>query len=261
MREVESMDGVALHRMEERLHVRVVGDLAGSIHALYDAERGQPMAKGIGRVLDPAVAVEDHARVRASMEDGAIERRQRKASVFARAETPADDPPRVTVHHDGQVGPGPGDLHVRDVTDPDLIRSRGQELELAVGDAGEKPVQARNPAIELGHSRTQPRLAHEPSDAASADRRARRDERTVDPGTAVRAPTALEDPSDLAKKDAIVPAACTVTAPSPGVVARARDPVQRTHPLHLEPFALALDEREDFRLRSAENPRAASRAQ
>ena len=78
--EGEAVDGIALHRVEERLHVRVVGDLPWPVHALHEAERGEPIAKGIGRVLDAAVAVEDDAGARAPIAHGVIERREGEAA-------------------------------------------------------------------------------------------------------------------------------------------------------------------------------------
>jgi len=63
-------------------------------------------------------------------------------------DAPADDTTGVTIHDDGQVAPGPGDLQVRDVADPHLIASGGDTIELTVGDARKEPVQPRNAPIE-----------------------------------------------------------------------------------------------------------------
>src|SRR5947207_13938130 len=90
------MDRVALHGVEERLHVRVVGDLAWSIHALHEAERGEPLAERVGGILHPTVAVEDHAGARAATEHGVIERRQCEPRAFGRAQAPAEAPARGT---------------------------------------------------------------------------------------------------------------------------------------------------------------------
>jgi hypothetical protein len=86
---------VALHGVEERFHVGVVGDLAGAVHALHEAERGQPISEGIGGVFDAAVGVEDDPGARASVEDGAIEGGQREADVAGGPEALADDASRV----------------------------------------------------------------------------------------------------------------------------------------------------------------------
>ncbi len=41
--EGDAVDDVRLQRMEEGLHVGVVGDLPRSVHALHEAPRGQPV--------------------------------------------------------------------------------------------------------------------------------------------------------------------------------------------------------------------------
>jgi hypothetical protein len=57
------MNDVRLHRVEERLHVGVVCDLLPwPVHALHEAERGQPGAEGIRGVLDAPVGMEDEPR-------------------------------------------------------------------------------------------------------------------------------------------------------------------------------------------------------
>ena len=60
-REGVAVDGIALQRVEERLHVR---DLPGPVYALHEAEGGEAIAEGIGRILDATVAVEDEAGAR-----------------------------------------------------------------------------------------------------------------------------------------------------------------------------------------------------
>ncbi len=77
-----------------------------------------------------------------------VERGEGEPDVARGAEAPADDTTGVTIHDDGQVAPGPGDLQVRDVADPHLIASGGDTIELTVGDARKEPVQPRNAPIE-----------------------------------------------------------------------------------------------------------------
>src|SRR5262249_35133830 len=161
------------------------GDLAWAVHALHETEGGQPIPEGIGRILDPAVAVKDHARARAAMEDGAVEGREGQPRIFGRPEAPPEDSSRVTVHDDGQVPPDAGDLEEGDVAAPHLSGSRGQALELAVGNAGKEAVQPRDPTIELGCPRAQPRLAHEPSNASATHSHAGGHEGPMHPRTAI----------------------------------------------------------------------------
>lgn len=52
---------LGFHRVEERLHVRVVVHLAGRVHALQDAELGQTRAVLERGGLDASVAVEHEA--------------------------------------------------------------------------------------------------------------------------------------------------------------------------------------------------------
>jgi hypothetical protein len=100
------------------------------------------------------------------MEDGAVERRESQARIFGRAEAPADDPPRVAIHDDGQVPPGGGDRQIRDVADPDLIRDGGESIELAIGDASEEAVQPGKPPSRPPCASTMVRAMASPRPAA-----------------------------------------------------------------------------------------------
>src|SRR5512145_1536039 len=131
------------------------------------------------------------------MSHGVVERRQRQPRVLVGPETPAEDPPRVAIHDDGQVAPGPAHLHIGDVADPDLIWSRGQAIELAVGDAGKEPVQAGNSSVELHRPGPQPRLAHESLDPPPADPRTGSPERLVNPEAPIRPATGFEQRPDV----------------------------------------------------------------
>src|SRR5438270_8129208 len=53
-----------LHRMKERLHVRVVVHLAGAVHTLSDTEPRELAAVFEGSVLDAAVAMKHERRSR-----------------------------------------------------------------------------------------------------------------------------------------------------------------------------------------------------
>jgi hypothetical protein len=73
-------------------------------------------------------------------------------------------------------------FQVGEVADPDLIRRRGQAIELAVEDARKEPVQPGHAAIELQRAGAEARLAQEPTDAPAAHPHARGGEGAVDPG-------------------------------------------------------------------------------
>ena len=127
--EVDPVHDVALHRVEERLHMRVVRDLPRSVHALHKAQGRQPMAEGVCRIRDPPVAVEDDAGARAPVGDGMVERPERQPRILLRPQAPAQDAPGVAIHDHGQVPPRARHLQIREVADPDLIRPRGQAIE------------------------------------------------------------------------------------------------------------------------------------
>src|SRR5262245_52504268 len=181
------MDGVALHRMEERLHIRVVGDFSRPVHALHETQGGQAIAERVGGVLDAAVAMEDDAGPRLPMADGTVEGRQREAGVLGGAEAPAEDPARVAVHDDGEIAPGAIDFQIGDVADPDLIRPRRQAIKLAVGDARKEPVKPWDATIELQRAGSEARLTQEATDTSSAHPHPCSGERALDPRSPVRA--------------------------------------------------------------------------
>src|SRR5262245_5761389 len=253
VREDETMHGVALHRVEERLHVGIVRDLPRPVHALHKAEGGQPLAEQMGRVLDTSVAVEDDAGSRVPIAHRMVERRKRQARVLRGPETPADDAPGVAIHHNGEVAPRAADLQVRDVAHPDLIGARGHPIELTVGNAGEEPVQARDAPVELHRAGPQPGLPHESGDAPTADPDGGAGECVEHPGAAIGTAAALEDRLDLVEQHQVLLAPGTLAAAAPRVVARPRDAVQHAQSLQTEPCALAVEEFEDFRLRAEEN--------
>src|SRR6266498_3323332 len=152
-----------------------------------------------------------------------------------------------------EIAPCPADLQIGDVPHPDLIRTRGQAIELAVGDAREEGVQPRNGPIQLRGSGAQARLAHKPRDPPPADPRAGGAESLVDPGAAIRPPALHKDGLDRTQQRLVLPAARAGASAPPGVVASPRDTVESAHPVHAKAGALGIDKREDLRLRSEQN--------
>ncbi len=63
--EVSSVDSVRLHGMEERLDEGVVAELAGTFHALDDAQRREPRPACVGGEFHAAIGVEDQPWSRA----------------------------------------------------------------------------------------------------------------------------------------------------------------------------------------------------
>jgi len=77
----------------------------------------------------------------APMVDGVVERGQRQPGIPVAAHAPPHDPPRVAIHHHGQIAPRRADLQIRDVPHPHLVWARGHTSELAVRHAREERVQ------------------------------------------------------------------------------------------------------------------------
>lgn len=75
----------------------------------------------------------------------------------------------------------------------------------------------------------------------------------VDPRTAVGAVAGLETLPDQAQQPSIVACVAARLAPTPRVVAAARDPQLFAEPPDGEPVPLLIDEREDIALRSEQN--------
>ena len=56
--EATAMIDLRLHRMEEGLDEGVIGDLAGTVHALSEAQFGDSLLEGASSVFDAPVGVE-----------------------------------------------------------------------------------------------------------------------------------------------------------------------------------------------------------
>src|SRR6185369_3951359 len=83
---------LALHRVEERLHVRVVVHLAGPIHALHHPEALQLAPELEVRELDAAIAVEQHARANAPALGRTPQGFSGERRIAPATEAPAHDP-------------------------------------------------------------------------------------------------------------------------------------------------------------------------
>src|SRR4029079_15418774 len=71
--EAHAVDDVRLEGVEEGLHVGVVAGSAATGHALAHSPRAEPVAKLVGGVLAPAIAVEDKTAARITTTDRSVE--------------------------------------------------------------------------------------------------------------------------------------------------------------------------------------------
>src|SRR6266581_4651664 len=94
-----AVDGIGLHGVEERFDEGVVADLAGALHALGDSEGCQAGPEGIGRVFHSAVGMKNQRRLAASPQPSTIEGIQGQRKITPEAQTPAEDPPRVSIQN------------------------------------------------------------------------------------------------------------------------------------------------------------------
>jgi len=76
-----AMNHIRLHLMEERLHERIVRDLARTVHALGDLQLFEPLAERIDIVFNTPIRVEDQPRWRAAPGHRMIERTQGQCNI------------------------------------------------------------------------------------------------------------------------------------------------------------------------------------
>src|SRR5437879_11626601 len=91
------MIDLRLHRMEEGLDEGVIGDLAGTVHALSEAQFGDSLLEGASSVFDAPVGVEHQLRAGSAAAHGAVERLEREPDVLPSSVAPAHD--AATVLH------------------------------------------------------------------------------------------------------------------------------------------------------------------
>ena len=72
------------------------------------------------------------------MEYRSIERCERQSHIFVSAQTPTHDPTRILVDDNCQIPPLPPDLEIRNIAYPHPVRTIGNDIELAVGNASEE---------------------------------------------------------------------------------------------------------------------------
>src|SRR5439155_5186363 len=126
---------------------------------------------------------------------------------------------------------------------PDLVRPRGQAIELAVGDAGKESVQPGHPAVELHRPGPQARRAHQPLDPPPTAPRAGGPEALVDPRAAIRPATGLEQRTHQTQQAPVLFRTGALAPMAPRVVASAGDAVECAHPRQRKASAFAVNER------------------
>src|SRR2546428_11886369 len=178
--------------MKERLHMCVVARGPPARRALPEAQDPEAIAERPRGVLAAAITVEDEAGARAAAADGRIEHRPGEVGVARPRERPGEHPAGALVQHDGQKAPPPADGQVRNVPDPDLIEAPGDAGPESIGMLAEEAMEPGIGAVELGHARAQAGRAHQPRDAAPADRPPLGPQRALEAGTPLSAGTFLE---------------------------------------------------------------------
>src|SRR5260370_29383603 len=223
-REPRAVDQLCLQRMKERLHMRVVARGRPARGALPDAQDPEAIAERPRGILAAAITVEDEAGAWAAAADGRIEHRQGEVGVACPRERPGEHPAGALVQHDCQEAPPPDDGHVRNVSDPDLIgapRDAGPE---AIGMLAEEAMEPGIGAVELGHAGAQAGRAHQPRDAAPADRPPLGPQRALNAGTPVGAVMLLEQAVNVLAQLPGLSGGGTARAGPPPAVPRAADP-------------------------------------
>jgi hypothetical protein len=190
------VDDLGLERVPERLHERVVGELARPVHALHDAERSEPGAIGLGGVFGATIGVEHEAGRRATAQQGAVKGGQRQGEVALGGEGPAEHATRVPIHDRGEVAPAGTEADPGDVADPDRVRCARGRSRQAVRDRGEVHSRAAGAPIEAGRAGAQPSLPHQPRDTLAAVTASSLGQRRVDARCAIGAGTRRKDRAD-----------------------------------------------------------------
>src|ERR1700693_196783 len=148
--------------MEERLYVGVVVHLARPVHALNDAQPRELVAVLEGGVFNAAVAVEHEPWGRLPLAHRTAQCIAGQCCVAAGAQTPAENAPRVAVHHDGEVTPLTRRLKVGHIADPDLVRRLNHLRSLLIGHAGEeRPLTDHRAMVPPSTAALEPRTTHQ----------------------------------------------------------------------------------------------------
>lgn len=196
--ELRAVDAFSFHRVKEGFHGRVVGHLpAEAVHALHEAKDSKSVSEGVGAVFGASVTVEDGPRLRLPLLNGIVECPQGQVRVPVFAHGPADDTPGELVQDDGEVAPLAACSKVRNVSDPDLIRSRWDDPIAVVRDAVEELLDPRLKPVDPRTASLKAPSAHQPLNALAPDADAAFAQRIVDSRTAIQTAALAVDRLDL----------------------------------------------------------------
>src|SRR5206468_2233672 len=123
----------------------------------------------------------------------------------------------------------------------------------SIGMLAVEPMEPRIGAVELGHAGPQAGRAHQPRDAAPADRPSLGAQRALDAGAPIRPVMRLAGAVNALPQLPVLSGAGTGRACPPRIVARAGDAVEGAEPGHGVRPLLGVDERERVSFRVAQN--------
>src|SRR5581483_4945459 len=178
---------LGLHRVEERLDKGVVGDLAGTVHALSESQFRDALLECAGGILNAPVSVEDQPGTRPAVVHRVVQRGEREIDVFAMPEAPTHDLAAALVHHHRQVSIDGAHLKIGDVAHPHAIRLRNHHVELTVGDERVVALQLRIGVADRSHPRSYAVCPHDTRYPVLAHAAALTIERPVHARTAIGA--------------------------------------------------------------------------
>ena len=254
VRELRLVDTFGFHRVKERFHGGVVCHLpAKAVHALHEAEAGEPVAVAVGAVFGAAVAVEDGSRLGLPLLDRVVERPHGEVGVTPFAHGPADDPPGELVQNDGEVTPFTACSEVRDISGPHLIRSGWDDAIAVVRDAVEELLHTGLESVDSGTAGLDASDSHEPLNPLAPDTDTVFAQRVVDSWAAVEIAALAMDRLDLLPEGFIFNPPATAAPKLPGIVAGAGNSVESAHHFDFVVFPVLLDVCEDFGFRSEQN--------
>ncbi len=189
-----------------------------------------------------------------------IEGPTRQARPPGATQAPSKDPSRELVFDHGQVTPVLIHLQVRNIADPNRVRSLRSPAPETIRMLSVGVLQLRFRPIHASHPATHPIRSHQARHPPPAHTGAFPRQAMENPRTPVRAAACLEDPADLSQQIPILLGTAARSALDPGVVPGARHPVQGTQTAHFETLATAFNEREYVGLLSEQNRMACFRS-
>src|SRR5215831_3809043 len=116
-----------LHRMEERLYVRIVVHVL--VHALDNSQLHESFAKGVTGIFDAAIRVKHQAGARSIALNCAIQGTYRQLDIALCPHTPSEHLTRTAIHHGCEISPRAAEFQIGNVTDPDAVWCPRQFIE------------------------------------------------------------------------------------------------------------------------------------